>query len=84
MKAVLNLKQTPQSQTFATIQMLLVTGDISVPGHGAGISVTFKNWASFMKSINHINDIFIDESEQIDIIVYTRSLIARSDNYSDA
>ena len=43
MKAVLNLKQTPKSQTFATIQMLLVTGDISVPGHGAGISVTFKN-----------------------------------------
>lgn len=64
--------------------MLLVTGDISVAGHGAGIWVTFENWASFIKSINHINDIFIDVSEQTDIIIYTRGLIAHSDNYSDA
>ena len=63
--------------------MLLIIGDISVTGDGAGISVKFKNWAPFIKSINHINDIFIDESEHIDIITHMRSLIAHGDNYSD-
>ena len=60
-----------------------VTGNISVTGDRKRTSVVFKNCVPFIRCINHINDIFIDEAENIDIIMHMFNLSECGDNYSD-
>ena len=62
---------------------VLVTGNIPVPGADNNTKVTFKNYAPFKKCRTEINDTFIDEAENINIAMSTRSLIEYSDNCSD-
>ena len=42
----------------------LVTGDISLTGNEAGISVAFKNCAPFIKRTTHINNVFLDTAKK--------------------
>ena len=45
--------------------------------------VAFKNCASFTKCITHINDEYVDNADNLDIIMLMYKLIECSDNYSD-
>ena len=49
----------------------------------ARTALAFKNCAPFMKYITHINDVFVDTAENIDIAMPMYILIEYSDNYSD-
>ena len=62
---------------------ILVTGNITATGGNANTRVAFKNCASFMKRIIHINDEHVDSTDNLNIIMTMRNLIEYSDNYSD-
>ena len=62
---------------------ILVTGNITVTGSDANTRVAFKNCASFTKCITHINDEYVDNADNLDIIMPMYNLIEYSDNYSD-
>ena len=62
---------------------ILVTGNITATGGDANTRVAFKNCASFTKCITHINDEYVDNADNLDIIMPMYNLIEYSDNYSD-
>ena len=62
---------------------VLVTGNIAVAGADNNTKVTYKNYAPFKKCRTEINDTFIDEAENINIVMSTCNLIEYSDNCSD-
>ena len=82
MELALDLRQKLPHQVFATIQ-ILVTVDIMVKGDSAETDVAFKNCAPFMKCITRINDEYIDDAKEIDIVMSMYNLTEYIDNYSD-
>ena len=63
---------------------ILVTGDITVVGGDVDTKVAFKNCHLFIKGKIHLNDMHVDESDNLDIIMNMYNLIEHSDNYSDS
>ena len=63
---------------------ILVTGDITVVGRDVDTKVAFKNCHPFIKGKIHLNDMHVDESDNLDIIMNMYNLIEYSDNYSDS
>ena len=63
---------------------ILVTGDITVVGGDVDTKVAFKNCHPFIKGKIHLNDMHVDESDNLDIIMNMYNLIEYSDNYSDS
>ena len=61
---------------------ILVTGNITATGGDANTRVAFKNCASFTKCITHINDEYVDNADNLDIIMLMYKLTECSDNYS--
>ena len=61
---------------------ILVTGDLSFTGNGAGTALAFKICAPFIKYRTLINDVFADTAENIDIAMPMYIFIEYSDNYS--
>ena len=62
---------------------ILVTGNITATPNNAATQVIFKNCAPFKDCRTEINEIFVDETEFINITMPMHSLIEYSDNYSD-
>ena len=62
---------------------ILVTGNITATGGDANTRVAFKNCASFTKCITHINDEYVDNADNLDIIMPMYNLIEYSNNYSN-
>ena len=63
---------------------ILVTGDITVAGGDGNTKVAFKKCHPFVKSKIHLNDVHVEESDNLDIIMNMYNLIEYSDNYSDS
>ena len=63
---------------------ILVTGDIKVADVAASANAAFKNCASFIKCVIHINDEHVETVENLDIIMSMYNLIEYSDNYADS
>ena len=71
---------------------ILVSGTITITGAGdddnakgtdkRNRGVIFKNCASFSSSISSTNNIQIDNTEYIDVVVTMYNLIQNGDNYS--
>ena len=71
---------------------ILVSGTIAITGAGdddnakgtdkRNRGVIFKNCASFSSSISSTNNIQIDNTEYIDVVVTMYNLIENGDNYS--
>ena len=64
-------------------EYILVTGDIAVIGFNADTNVAFKNCVSFTKCVTDVNDEYLDNAENLDIIMPMYNLIEYNDNYSD-
>ena len=81
----LNLKPKSLNQIFVIIQnsYILVTKNITGAGGYANSRVAFKNFAPFTKCITHINDEYVDNIDNLDIIMPMCNLIEYSDIYSD-
>ena len=62
---------------------ILVTGDITVEGGDDDTKFAFKNCHPFTKSVIHLNDEYVEDSDNLDIIMNMCNLIEYSDNYSD-
>lgn len=62
---------------------IFVTGRISVTVNGVGTAIAFKNRAAFLKYTTHINDVFADTAENLDITMPKYNLTEYSDNYLD-
>ena len=62
---------------------VLVTGNIAATAGDANTRVTFKNCARYTKCITHINDEYIDNADNLDIIMPMCNLIEYRDNWSD-
>ena len=60
-----------------------LTGGIKATGGNADAGVAFKNCASFMKCVTHINDEHVDNAGNLDIIMLMYNLIEYSVNFSD-
>ena len=64
---------------------ILVIGNITATGgNNNGNNVVFKNCAPFTKCITHINDEYLETSENLDIIRPMYNLLEYSDNYHDS
>ena len=73
---------------------ILVKGKITITGHGDDDAarqaderdkgVIFKDCAPFTKCISRINGTYVDNSQDVDIIIPMYNLIEYSDNYSKA
>ena len=63
---------------------ILVTGTISVVGGNDNNKVAFKNCAPFTKCTVQINDEYVEEADNLDIIAPMYNLIEHSDNYQDS
>ena len=63
---------------------ILVTGDIRCVGGNSNTKYAFKNCNPFVKSIIPLNDVKIENSDNLDIIMNMYNLIEYSDNYSDS
>ena len=65
---------------------IVVKGEITFAGtdinHQINKEVAFKNDAPFRLSISKINNAFIDNSEDLDIVMPMYNLLEYSDNYS--
>ena len=65
---------------------IVVKGGITLTGTNANsrrnTKVTFKNNAPFRSCITKINNKFIDNAEDLDIVMPTYNLLEYSDNYS--
>ena len=59
-------------------------GDIKVEDVAANTYVAFKNCATFMMCVTHINDEHVEIAENLDIIMPTYSLVEHSDSYADS
>ena len=62
---------------------ILVTENITATGGDANTRVAFKNCAPFSKCITQINDDYVDNADNLDIIMPMYNLIEYSDNYLD-
>ena len=62
---------------------ILVTGNITATPNNAATQVVIKNCAPFEKCRTEINEIFVDETDFINITMPMYNLIEYSDNYSD-
>ena len=54
---------------------ILLTGDISVMSGGANTAVAFKNCAPLITCKAHINNVFVDTAEKLDIAMPVYNLI---------
>ena len=73
---------------------ILVKGKITITGHGDDDAarqaderdkgVIFKDCAPFTKCISRINGTYVDNSQDVDIVIPMYNLIEYSDNYSKA
>ena len=63
---------------------ILVTGDITVHNGGVNAQVAFKNCHPFTKSVIHLNDKHVENSDNLDMIMNMYNLIEYSDNYEDS
>ena len=62
----LNLKPKSLNQIFVIVQThILVTGNVTATVGDANFRVAFKNCASFMKCITHINDEHVDNADTL-------------------
>ena len=61
---------------------ILVAGNITVTGGNASTKVAFKNCAPFNKCRTEINETFVDNAENTNIVMPMYNLIEYSDNYS--
>ena len=57
------------------------TADAGQPAKNNGIEVLFKNYASLTDCISEIDNIKIDNTKTIDVVVSIYNLIEYSDNY---
>ena len=62
---------------------ILVTGNITVIGGDANTKVAFKSCAPFRKCRTEISETFVDDVEDINIVMPMYNLTEYSDNYSD-
>ena len=60
-----------------------MTRNITATPNNAATQVVFKNCAPFEKCRTEINEIFVDETDFINITMPMYNLIEYSDNYSD-
>ena len=60
---------------------ILVTEDITATGGNADTSVAFKTCAPFTKCITYINDEYVDNADNLDIVMPMQNLPQYSDNY---
>ena len=63
---------------------VLVTGDIAVTGGDRNTRVAFKNCHPFTKCKIHLNNEYVEDSDNLDIIMNMYNLIEYSDNYEDS
>ena len=61
---------------------ILVTENITATGGDANTRVASKNCAAFTRCIIHINDEYVDNADNLDIIMPMYNLTEYSDNYS--
>ena len=65
---------------------IVVKGRISVRGNNANDQenkkLNFKNTASFRSCVSKINNIFTDNSEDLDVVMPMYNLLKYNDNYS--
>ena len=59
-----------------------MTGNIE--NNAAGASVAFKNCAPFTKCAIKINDEYLEEADNLDIVMPMYNLLEYYDNYSDS
>ena len=62
---------------------ILVTGTIN-NSNANGNTVCFKNCAPFRSCTSHINDEYLEEAADLDIVIPMYNLIEYSDNYEDS
>ena len=62
---------------------ILVRGSITATGRDANTRLAFKICATFTKCITHINDEYVDNADNLDIIMPMYNLIEYSSNCSD-
>ena len=60
-----------------------ITGNITGTVGNANTRIAFKNCAPFTKCITHISDEYVDDANNLDVIMPIYNLIKYSDNYSD-
>ena len=60
---------------------ILVTEDITATGGNADTSVAFKTCAPFTKCITYISDEYVDNADNLDIVMPMQNLPQYSDNY---
>ena len=63
---------------------IFVTGNIQNKNNAGGTLVSFKNCAPFIKCSSHINDKFLEETYNLDVILHMYNLIEYSDNYEES
>ena len=63
---------------------ILVTGDIAVTRGNENTKVAFKSFHPFIKCKIHLNDVHVEDSDNLDIIMNMYNLIEYTDNYSDS
>ena len=63
---------------------ILVTGDITVKEGDGDTKVALKNCHPFVKSVIHLHDERVEDSDDLDIIMNMYNLIEYSDNYQDS
>ena len=54
---------------------ILVTGDIKVAGVPANTNVAFKNCAALIRCVTHINDEYVETTENLDTIMLMYNLV---------
>ena len=63
---------------------ILVTGNINNRNAAGGSIVCFKNCALFKTCTSHINDKYLEETKDLDIVMPMYNLIEYSDNYEES
>ena len=63
---------------------ILVSGTVNNINNAAGKTVSFKNCAPFRKCTSPINDEYLEQADDLDIVSPMYNLIEYSDNYEDS
>ena len=63
---------------------ILVTGNITVVGGNNDTKAAFKNCHPFNRAVIHLNDEYVDNAENLDLIMKMHNLIEYYDNYADS
>ena len=74
--------ETENIKSSSSESFILVAGYVIVTA-GNDTDIAFKNCATFSTCKTEINDMFIDEANDISIVMPKCNLIEYSDNYSD-